>query len=50
MISLCSKVRVVTVLGSSHEISESWFADAVRDVRSGNRDAIEAIYAGVSNA
>jgi hypothetical protein len=44
VISLCSRVNVVMVLGSGQVISESWFADAVRDVRPGNRDAMAAIY------
>lgn len=44
VISLCSRVNVVIVLGSGQVISESWFADAVRDVKSGNRHAMAAIY------
>lgn len=44
VISLCSRVNVVIVLGSGHVISESWFADAVRDVKSGNRYAMAVIY------
>lgn len=44
VISLCSRVNVVIVLGSAQVISVSWFADAVRDVKPGNRYAMAAIY------
>lgn len=44
VISLCSRVNVVIVLGSAQVISVSWFADAVRDVKLGNRYAMAAIY------
>jgi hypothetical protein len=32
------------VLGSGRDISESWLADAVRDVKPGNWDVTAAIY------
>jgi hypothetical protein len=49
VISLFSRTNVVIVWGSSHDISESWFPEAVRDVRPGNRDAIAAIYVSISD-
>jgi hypothetical protein len=42
--SLYSRVNVVMVLGSGRDISESWLADAVRDLNPGNWDATAAIY------
>jgi hypothetical protein len=44
VISLCSRVNVVIVPGSGQVISVNWFADAVRDVKLGNRCAMAAIY------
>lgn len=44
VISLCSRVNVVIVLGSGQVISVSWFADVARDVKLGNRYAMTAIY------
>jgi hypothetical protein len=42
--SLCSRVRVVMVLGSGQDISVNWFADAVRDVKPGNLNVTAASY------
>lgn len=44
VISLCSRVNVVIVLGSEQVISVSWFADVARDFKPGNRYAMAAIY------
>lgn len=44
VISLCSRVSFVRLLGSGHDIVVSRLADAVSDVSAGNRDATAAIY------
>lgn len=44
VISFCSRISVFMVLGSGQVISDSWFADVVRDVKPGNRFAMVAIY------
>jgi hypothetical protein len=46
---LFSRMRVVRLFDIGVEINESWFAEAERDVSTGNRAATADIYTGQSS-